>query len=58
MTIKMGNIVMIKQGWENAGRRGLVIGLVSLGQDWVGVLWADEDDEPDWFKAAGLEIVK
>lgn len=52
--------VVIKSGFEGAGRRGWIIGstleLYEIGNiKWVPVLWDDEED-PDWFKASGLRV--
>lgn len=47
----------IKDGWHEAGKTGKRIGWdVIVKQSWTPVLWDDEED-PDWFKAAGLEAV-
>lgn len=52
--------VRIKQGWSAnwlGGRTGMTLGPdVMVEQWWTPVKWDDEDD-PDWFKTAGLEIV-
>ena len=45
----------IKPGWEGAERRGLYLGKVLLLQWWAIVVWDDEED-PETFKAAGIEI--
>lgn len=46
--------VVIRDGWENAGKRGMVLGPpVFVEQNWTPVLWDDEDD-PDFHKTAGL----
>lgn len=48
----------IKKGWEGAGRTGTVLaGPIQdeKGQEWMVVQWHDEDD-PDLFKAVGLEV--
>lgn len=53
-----GTRCKIKAGWEGAGREGEAFGFFThkrLGQEWIVVLWDDEDD-PDCFKAAGLLI--
>ncbi len=49
--------VQVKKGWGDAGRKGtLFTKPIKFGNDWVGVLWDDEED-PDWFKAAGLDVI-
>lgn len=47
----------VKKGWVDEGREGVVFCLVSknLGQSWAVVVW-DGEDEPDLFKARGLDI--
>lgn len=48
----------IKKGWEGAGREGDALNFFNhkrLGQDWITLIWDDEED-PDCFKAAGLQI--
>jgi hypothetical protein len=53
-----GTRCRVKQGWEDAGREGEALCYFEhekLGQQWILVIWDDEDD-PDCFKAAGLEI--
>jgi len=52
-----GPRVRIKAGWLDEGLLGTVIGAqVLLGQWWCPVLWDGEED-PDWNKSAGLELV-
>lgn len=50
--------VKIKQGWEDAGKRGTFFCWVQNhgGQRWAVVQW-DGDDDPSLFKAAGLLIL-
>jgi hypothetical protein len=49
--------VQIKDGWHGAGKQGTLLGAsIMVGQAWAPVLWDDEED-PDWFKAAGLEML-
>jgi len=52
--------VRIKQGWSAnwlGGRTGETLGPdVMVEQWWTPVKWDDEDD-PDWFKTAGLEVI-
>lgn len=54
-----GTRCRIKAGWEGAGREGDAVCYFDeparLGQQWTVVLWDDQDD-PDCFKSAGLEI--
>lgn len=46
----------IKKGWEGEGKTGIVLGKpVFVEQAWTPILWDDEED-PTWFKAAGLEL--
>ncbi len=53
----VGRVVRVKDGWQDAGRRGTIIcHPVTISVVWVGVKWDDEED-PDWFKARGLERV-
>lgn len=48
----------IKPGWHQEGREGTLFVVISInGQDWAVVLWKDEED-PDLFKAAGLEVAE
>jgi len=48
--------VRVKEGWEEAGRKGTVLGeQIFLGQWWCPILWEDEED-PDFHKSTGLEI--
>ena len=52
--------VRIKADWIYARREGTVIGLgitSPIGQHWTPVKW-DSEDDPDWFKTAGLEDIK
>ena len=54
--------VTIRKGWGGEGRIGVSLGPAmniipykgSSGQYWTPVLWDGEED-PDWFKSAGLE---
>jgi len=51
--------VVIKEGWEGAGRVGYTVGPLEVkvcGQKWTPVLWNGEED-PDWHKTAGLRLV-
>jgi len=53
-------IATIKEGWEDAGLRGKVLGPDVIcpnraGQKWTPVLWDGEED-PDWNKTAGLDF--
>jgi hypothetical protein len=48
----------VKSGWAESGRACELLCVVehgSLGQSWAVVIW-DGEDEPDLFKAAGLEL--
>lgn len=55
-----GSKVRIKVGWHDSSRAGVALGpaitLPGGSQKWVPVLWDDEED-PDFFKEAGLDIV-
>ncbi len=52
-----GRTVRIKDGWQDAGKRGVILCKpIHVGQLWIAVRWDGEED-PDWFKARGLEIV-
>lgn len=56
----MGERCRVKNGWLRAGREGLYFATIAdepLGQPWAVVLWDGEED-PDCFKAAGLEVVR
>lgn len=56
----MGERCRIKTGWQDAGREGLFLVTVAdepLGQPWAIVLWDGEED-PDCFKAAGIEVIR
>ena len=54
--MKKGDRVWIKADWYGGGRIGTVLGdPVFVQQEWVPVLWDDEED-PDFHKMAGLEI--
>ena len=54
MKFRKGQRVVIRPGWDQAGRRGTVLGpAVFVEQSWTPVKWEDEDD-PDFFKTAGL----
>lgn len=48
---------IINMGWENAGRRGKIIGNnIYTKQLWTPVLWDGEED-PDFHKTQGLTIL-
>ena len=51
--------VRIRITWENAGRTGVTIGksIMLGGVMWTPVTW-DGQDDPDWHKTAGLEVMK
>jgi hypothetical protein len=47
----------IREGWHGAGKTGVRLGPdVYVRQHWTPILWDDEED-PDWHKASGLEKV-
>lgn len=46
--------VRIREGWDQAGRRGTLYGFLWQIQAWAAVVWDDEED-PDFVKAAALE---
>jgi hypothetical protein len=50
--------VRVREGWISAGRLGVQIGNDQKvgGQLWTPVIWEDQED-PDWFKRAGLEEI-
>lgn len=55
MKIRKGTVVVVKDGWDKAGRVGVALGSpVFVQQEWVPVLFRDAED-PDFFKLAGLE---
>ena len=55
--LRQGERVRIRAGWGGGGREGMRLGPdVYVRQEWTPVLWDDEED-PDWHKAAGLEAV-
>lgn len=55
MNIRRGTVVVIKDGWDKAGRVGIALGSpVFVKQEWVPVLFRDAED-PDFYKLAGLE---
>ena len=55
MKIRKGTRVRIRAGWSGAGRVGKALAApMFVLQDWVPVVWDDEED-PDFFKDAGLE---
>lgn len=57
MKIKKGTVIVVKQEWDRAGRVGIALGSpVFVKQWWVPVLFRDDED-PDFFKLAGLEIL-
>lgn len=46
--------VRVKDGWCEAGKEGTRLGPdVLVGQWWTPVKW-DDDEDPDFFKTAGL----
>lgn len=49
---------IIKDGWGSAGRQGKILGTPFNvnGMEWTPILW-DGDEDPDWYKADGLEIL-
>ncbi len=53
--MKKDSIVVVREGWEGEGRRGRVLSLVSLDQDWAVVV-LDGDEDPECFKLAALEL--
>lgn len=55
MNIRRGTVVVIKDGWDKAGRVGIALGSpVFVKQEWAPVLFRDAED-PDFYKLAGLE---
>jgi hypothetical protein len=51
----IGKQICIKQGWVDAGKTGIALAVCFVGQYWIGIKWDNEED-PDWHKASGLEI--
>ena len=50
--------VKVAPGWDRAGREGVVLApSVWLQQEWVPVLWDDEED-PYWIKAAAILVIQ
>ena len=50
-----GTRIRIKKGWSEFGKVGTCLGnTVFVEQEWIPVLWDNEDD-PDFFKLAGIE---
>ena len=46
----------IKAGWHEADKKGVIYGAVVVdGRKWAVVMWYGED-EPELFKAEGLEV--
>ncbi len=57
MKIRRGTMVVIKDGWDKAGRVGVALGSpVFVKQWWIPILFRDAED-PDFFKAAGIEVL-
>lgn len=55
--IRRGTVMVIRDGWDKAGRVGVALGApVYVGQDWVPILFRDDED-PDFYKLAGLEVL-
>jgi len=49
--------VRVKEGYGEYGKVGVQLGpSVWVEQSWTPVLWNDEED-PNWFKTAGLEVM-
>jgi hypothetical protein len=47
---------VIRQGWDQAGRTGTILGCVHVEQHWAVVLF-DDDEDPETVKLAALEII-
>lgn len=46
----------IKAGWHEADKKGVIYGTVVVdGRKWAVVMWYGDDD-PELFKAEGLEV--
>lgn len=54
--LRSGDLVKIRDGWAGAGRSGVVLDVVFAIQEWCVVKF-DDDDDPDCFKAGGLELI-
>jgi hypothetical protein len=50
--------IRVKDGYDQGKRQGILLGEVVTiyGIGWAPILW-DGDDDPDWFKANGLEKI-
>ncbi len=47
--------IRVKKGWYEFGKVGTCLGNpVFVNQEWIPVLWDDEED-PEFFKLAGVE---
>lgn len=56
MSIAVSSIrCRIKKGWEGAGKKGQYLGYIVKDQRWAIIIF-DDDKDPTFFKAAGLEI--
>lgn len=49
-------VCRIKKGWDGVGKKGLYYGAFYKDQWWGIVVWEGEED-PEFFKVAGLEIL-
>lgn len=49
-----GDIVFIKNGWEDEGKEFEVLGPAIYEKQWWVPVISFEDEDPDWHKAAGL----
>ncbi len=48
--------IVIRKGWYEAGRQGTAVGEpVFVEQDWLPVLW-DDDEDPTFHKLAGMAL--
>ncbi len=47
--------VRIIVGWEDEGKEGWCYGYVDLGLHKFAIVLWDADDDPDYYKVAGLE---
>jgi hypothetical protein len=58
MPIEPGDGIRIKAGWHDEGKVGIALtsAIRVHGMDWIGVEW-EEDEDPDWHKAEGLEYL-
>jgi len=52
--VEIGTKVIIRDEWDDAGRSGILLSVVNVGQEWGVVKWDGEED-PDCCKLAALK---